>query len=195
MSQCSTDTELAEGGGRPPAARVGSSSACGLHCGGSDCGQGLDRAAVEPVSLRWLGTMQLSVPLALTLTLALPAGATAAVKAGSYSGTSSGKHQEYGKLEMSTDKGKVKFAVRSGKVVKFKVSGQLFQCGTGGHEIPVAVAKIKLNASGRGTAQYKNPDVGAFAISVKVTSRGTASGTITPKGLCSGPVKFTAKRR
>jgi len=139
--------------------------------------------------------MRLILAAAVAATLAVPAVASAAVPSGSYSGTTSGKHQEYGKLEMSTDKGKVTFTVRSGNVVKFKVTGQLFQCGSGGHPITISVAKIKLDGSGRGKATYTNPDVGKFVISIKVTSRGTASGTIVPKGLCSETVKFSAKRR
>ena len=139
-------------------------------------------------------TMRVLLPLSLTLSLALPAVAPAAVKSGSYSGTSSGKHQEYGKLEMSTDKGKVSFKIQSGKVVRFKLSGQLVQCGSGGHEVPVSASKIKLNSSGRGKATYTNPDVGEFVIAIRVTSTGRATGTITPKGLCSSTVKFAAKR-
>ena len=139
--------------------------------------------------------MRFIVPLSLAISLALPAIATAAVPSGSYSGTSSGKHQEYGKLEMSTDRGKVTFGVRSGKVEKFKVAGQLFQCGSGGQPLTISVAGIKLDGSGRGKATHTNPNVGKFVITIKVTSRGTASGTIVPKGLCSETVKFTAKRR
>ena len=139
--------------------------------------------------------MRLIVPLSLALSLALPAVAPAAVKSGSYSGTSSGKHQEYGKLEMSTDKGKVSFVVRSGRVEKFKITGQLFQCGTGGQAITISVPRIKLDGSGRGRATYTNAAAGKFAISISVTSRGTASGRVVPKGLCSETVKFTAKRR
>ena len=139
--------------------------------------------------------MKLIVAASAVASLALPAAASGAVPAGSYSGTSTGEHQEYGKLEMSTDKGKVTFKARSGDVTRFKVSGQLFQCGSGGHELTVSVAKIKLDGSGRGKATYTNSHVGKFAISIKLTSRGTASGRIVPKGLCSETVRFTAKRR
>lgn len=139
--------------------------------------------------------MRLIIGISIALSLAVPAAASAAVKAGSYSGTSSGKFQEYGKLEMTTDKGRVSFKVRSGKVLKFKITGQRIQCGAGGHEIAISIASIKLDRNGRGKATYTNPDVGDFKVSIRVTSRGTASGKVVPQGLCSQAMSFTAKRR
>jgi hypothetical protein len=66
-------------------------------------------------------------------------------------------------------------------------------CGAIPAEVPVAVAKIELNSAGKGKATYTNPDVGAFKIVIKVRDNGTASGTITPTGLCRGKVTFSAK--
>jgi hypothetical protein len=134
--------------------------------------------------------------LGLTLLLCLPATAGAAVAAGSYSGTSSqGDIFRYGDTEPRTDKGKVTFSVKGATVSKFKLSGQEIMCGAGPAPVPMSVAKIKLSSAGKGKATYTDPNVGDFAIAIRVTSAGRASGTITPKGLCRGVVKFTAKRR
>jgi hypothetical protein len=46
----------------------------------------------------------------------------------------------------------------------------------------------------QGKATYTDPNVGAFKIKIKV-SNGKSSGTITPTGLCSGKVTFSAKRK
>ena len=100
----------------------------------------------------------------------------------------------YGDLEPQTDKGKVTFSVKSNVVLKFKVAGQEFMCGSGPQLIPVYVAKIKLNSTGSGKGTYTNPAVGPFKVAIKVTSTGRASGSITPTGLCNGVVKFTARR-
>lgn len=138
--------------------------------------------------------------LAVLALLACPAAALAAAKPGSYSGTSSGKYVQVGMAEEPTDKGKVTFTVRSSKVLGFKVRGQLFQCGAAA-EVPVTVKTIKLNASGKGSATYQDPNVGPLKVSITVTSTGKASGTIrrppSAAGLCDPdyPVRFTAKRR
>lgn len=141
------------------------------------------------------------VPAAASLVLAaVPAGALAAAKTGSYSGTTSGKYVQIGQADEPTDKGKVTFTVRSGKVLDFKVRKQLFQCGTPA-ELALTVKSIKLSASGKGTAKYSDPSVGALTVSITVTSTGKASGTIrrpsSAVGLCNPdyPVRFTAKRR
>jgi hypothetical protein len=139
-----------------------------------------------------------SLGLAAAFTLALSASALAAAKTGSYSGTSSNKEiYLYGDIEPRTDKGKVTFSVKSSpkRVVNFKLKDQQFMCGPGPHVVPVTVAKMKLNSSGRGKGTYKDPNVGEFKVAIKVTSTGRASGTITPVGLCSGVAKFSAKRR
>jgi hypothetical protein len=134
--------------------------------------------------------------LAALFTLALTASALAAAKPGSYSGTSVNDDiYRYGDIEPQTDKGKVTFTVKSNRVLKFKVAGQEFMCGAGPQTIPVTVAKIKLSSTGRGKGTYTDPNVGAFKVAIKVTSRGRASGTITPTGLCNGAATFTAKRR
>ena len=131
---------------------------------------------------------------------AIPAVAFAAAKPGTYSGTSSGKYIQVGQANEPTDRGKLSFAVRSSKVLNFKVKGQLFQCGPPA-EVPVTVKTIKLNSKGKGTATYKDPSIGTLKVTITVTSAGKASGTIrTPRsaaGLCSPdyPVRFTAKRR
>lgn len=126
----------------------------------------------------------------------VPAVALAAAKPGSYSGVSNASIFEYGDTEPRTDKGKVTFTVRSDKVLNFRVTGQRFMCGTGHQEVPITVRTIKLNSSGKGTATYNNPDVGAFTVAITVTSGGKASGTLKPTGLCQReyPGRFTAKR-
>jgi len=130
----------------------------------------------------------------------IPAVAFASAKPGTYAGTSSGKYIQVGQANEPTDRGKVSFTVRSGKVVNFKVKGQLFQCGPP-NEIPVTVKTIKLSKKGKGSASYKDPAVGTLKVTITVTSRGKASGTISKPssaiGLCDPdyPVRFTAKRR
>ncbi len=138
-----------------------------------------------------------SFGLAVAFTLALSASAlAAAAEPGSYNGASSNNRiYRYGDIEPRTDTGKVTFAVTSKAVVTFKLSGQEIMCGASPHVVPVTVAKIKLNSSGHGNGTYTNPDVGAFKVAIKVTSTGRASGTITPVGLCSGVLQFSAKRR
>ena len=131
---------------------------------------------------------------------AIPAVAFAAAKPGTYKGTSSGKYIQVGQAEEPTDRGKVSFTVRSSKVLNFKVTGQLFQCGPP-NEIPVTVKTIRLNSRGKGSATYKNPNIGTLKVTIAVTSAGKAKGTVrkspSATGLCSPdyPVSFTAKRR
>ncbi len=66
--------------------------------------------------------------------------------------------------------------------------------------MPVSVETIKLNSRGKGSALYKDPNVGTLKVSIKVTSTGKASGTMrrppSATGLCNPdyPVRFTAKR-
>ena len=131
---------------------------------------------------------------AAVVTLVLAPSASAA-KRGPYSGVSTNKEiYLYGDIEPRTDKGKVTFKVKSSGVTKFKLKGQQFMCGATTAEIPVAVAKIKLNSAGKGKGTFTDPSVGAFKVKVKVRDNGKASGTITPTGLCSGEVTFSAKR-
>jgi len=139
------------------------------------------------------------IALALVSLIALPGVAHAAAKAGSYSGTSSGKYVQVGQATEPTDKGKVSFTVKSGKVQSFKLRGQLVQCGPP-TELPVTVKSIKLNSSGKGNATYMNPAVGSLKVSITVSSKGTASGTVkavSGSSLCNPdyPVKFTAKKK
>jgi hypothetical protein len=123
-----------------------------------------------------------------------------AAKPGTYSGSSSGKYIQVGQVDEPTDRGKVSFTVRSGKVRNFKVRKQLFQCGPPA-EVPVTVKTIRLNSSGKGSAAYEDPNVGAFKVTITVKSSGKASGTVrrppSATGLCDPayPVRFTAKRR
>ena len=136
----------------------------------------------------------------LLVLIAVPAVAFAAPKPGTYAGTSSGKYIQVGQAKEPTDRGKVSFTVKSGKVKNFKVRGQLFQCGPPA-EVPVTVKTIKLSSRGKGSATYKDPAVGTLKVTITVTSRGKASGTVrrSPSaiGLCDPdfPVRFTAKRR
>ena len=131
---------------------------------------------------------------------AIPAVAFAAAKPGTYSGTSSGKYIQVGQAEEPTDRGKVSFTVRSSKVRNLKVTGQLFQCGPPA-EVLMNVKTIRLNSRGKGSANYKDPNVGTLKVTITVTSAGKAKGTIrkppSATGLCNSdyPVRFTAKRR
>jgi hypothetical protein len=133
--------------------------------------------------------------LAAVSAVVLPASAGAA-DTGSYSGTSVNKEiYLYGDIEPRTDKGKVTFAVKSRAVKNFKLKAQQVMCGATTAEVPVTVAKIKLNSSGRGMGTYTNSSVGAFEVKIRVRDNGKASGTITPTGLCRGKVTFSAEHR
>jgi hypothetical protein len=137
--------------------------------------------------------------LALVALAAAPAVALAAPRPGSYSGTSSVKYIQVGQTTEPTDKGKVKFTVRSNKVLNLRLREQLIQCGPPA-EVPVTVKTITLSSSGKGSATYRDPNVGQLNVSITVRSDGTASGTIrrpaSATGLCNPdfPVRFTAKR-
>ena len=137
---------------------------------------------------------------ALVALVAVPSVAFAAAKPGSYSGTSSGKYIQVGQADEPTDRGKVTFTVRGSKALNFRLRDQLVQCGPPA-EVPVSVKSIRLNSAGKGTATYKDPNIGSLRVTITVSSRGRASGTIVrPKsatGLCSPdhPVRFTAKSR
>jgi hypothetical protein len=145
-----------------------------------------DAATVAPMITRTLA-------LAAVSSLVVSASASAA-EPGSYSGTSVNKEiYLYGDIEPRTDKGKATFDVKSNAVKKFKLSKQMFMCGATTAEIAVTVAKMELNSAGKGKGTYSEPSVGAFDIRIKVRDNGKASGTITPTGLCSGKVTFTAK--
>jgi hypothetical protein len=140
-----------------------------------------------------------TLALAAVSTFVLSASASAlasAAKPGPYSGTSTNKEiYVYGDIDPQTDRGKVTFKGESNAVTKFKLKGQRFMCGASPAEIPVSVAKIKLNSTGQGKGTYTNPNVGAFKVRIKVRDNGKASGTITPIGLCSGKLTFSATRR
>ena len=133
----------------------------------------------------------------LAALIAVPGVAHAAAPGGSYKGVSTGKVWDRAAMDDVVDKGTVTFSVRSNVVRSFRLTGQKFMCGGQPVEVKVAAAKIKLNSSGRGTATYSNDLLGSFKISITVKSTGRASGTITPKNLCSDDygVKFTAKKR
>jgi len=132
--------------------------------------------------------------------IAVPAAALGAAKSGTYSGTSKGKYIQVGQVTEPTDRGKVSFTVRRGKVVNFKVRKQLFQCGPP-NEVDVTIKTIKLNSKGKGSANYKDQSIGTLKVTITVTSAGKASGTVrkppSATGLCDPdyPVRFTAKRR
>jgi len=148
----------------------------------------------------WLVRMRRLLLLALILPACLPAVAVAAAKPGSYSGTSSAKYVRVGSATEPTDTGKVTFRVRTNKVLNFRLRNQQMNCGPGGPVVPVTVETIKLNSLGKGSALYKDPNVGTLKVSIRVSSTGKASGTIrrppSAIGLCNPdyPVRFTAKR-
>ena len=136
-----------------------------------------------------------ALALAATVPTVLLVATASAAESGSYAGTSVNKEiYRYGDVDPQTDKGKVAFKVKSKTVKAFKLKGQLFMCGATSADVPVAVAKIKLNASGQGKGTFTDPAVGAFEVKLKVRDNGRASGTITPKGLCNGKVTFSARR-
>jgi hypothetical protein len=132
--------------------------------------------------------------------IAIPAVAFAAAKPGSYSGVSSAKYVQVGSATEPTDKGKVTFTVKSSKALNFKLTGQQMNCGPG-PVVNVSVKTIKLNSRGKGSATYKDPNVGTLKVTLAVTSTGKASGTIrrppSAVGLCNPdyPARFTAKRK
>ena len=144
--------------------------------------------------------MKRLVTSAALLLAAIPAVAFAAAKPGSYSGVSSAKYVQVGSVTEPTDKGKVTFSVKSSKALNFKMTGQQMNCGPG-PVVNVSVKTIKLNSKGKGSATYKDPNVGTLKVTLTVTSTGKASGTVrrppSAVGLCNPdyPAKFTAKRR
>jgi hypothetical protein len=143
--------------------------------------------------------MQRTLLAALLALAAIPAVAFAAAKPGTYSGVSSAKYVQVGSAEEPTDKGKVTFTVRSSKVLNFRMKGQQMNCGPA-PVVPVYVKTIRLSSRGKGSALYKDPNVGTLKVSITVTSTGKASGTIrrppSAVGLCNPdyPARFTAKR-
>ena len=135
-----------------------------------------------------------SVVLAGLSSLVLCTWASAA-EPGSYSGVSVNKEiYVYGDIEPRTDKGTATFKVKSNAVTKFKLKGQRMMCGASAVDVPVSLAKITLSSAGKGKATYTNPQLGPFDVKIRVRDNGKASGTITPSGLCSGKVAFSAKR-
>lgn len=134
-----------------------------------------------------------TLALAAVSTLVLSASAWAA-KSGPYSGVSINKEiYVYGDLEPRKDEGKVTFKGKANSVTKFKLKGQKFMCGPSPIDVPVSVAKIQLDSAGKGKGTFSDPNVGPFTVKIKVRDNGKASGTITPTGLCSGKVTFSAK--
>jgi hypothetical protein len=134
-----------------------------------------------------------TLALAALSTLVLSTSASAA-KSGSYSGVSINKEiYVYGDIEPRIDKGKATFKVKSNAVTKFKLKGQQMMCGPSPVEVPVSLAKITLNSAGKGKASYTSQNLGSFNVKITVRDNGKASGTITPTGLCSGKVTFSAK--
>src|SRR3954470_12951735 len=121
--------------------------------------------------------MKRTIAVALLLVTTITAVAFAAAKAGSYSGVSSAKYVQVGAAEEPTDKGKVTFTVKSNKVLNFKMRGELMNCGPG-TIVDVTVKSIKLNSSGKGSATYQHPKLGPLKVSITVTSKGTAKGTV-----------------
>lgn len=138
------------------------------------------------------------LPLTVVALAATPAAALAAAKPGAYSGTTSGKYVQVGMAEEPTDRGTVSFRVSGNRVQNFRVRKQYFQCPAA--EVPVTVKSIRLDRAGKGSAIYKDPNVGALKVSITVSSAGKATGTIvrprSATGLCSPdhPVRFRAKR-
>jgi opacity protein-like surface antigen len=144
--------------------------------------------------------MKKTLILALLALAALPAVASAAAKPGSYAGTSSSSVNVYGG-GTKVDKGKVTFTVKNNKVSAFKLKGQEMQCNAGAAEFPLKVPTIKLNSKGKGSVTYNDPMVGSMKVTITVTSKGTATGTLKNPSMSTGmcqpdhPVKFTAKTR
>jgi hypothetical protein len=142
--------------------------------------------------------MKSLIVVVLIAVTAIPAVAFAAAKSGKYSGVSSAKYVQVGSATEPTDKGKVTFTVKSNKVLNFKMRDQLMNCGPAA-EIDVDVKSIKLNSRGKGSKTYQDPTMGTLKVSIAVTSKGTASGTIgkpsSATGLCNpdNPARFKAK--
>jgi hypothetical protein len=136
-----------------------------------------------------------TLALAAVSALVLSASASAA-EPGSYGGTSVNEEiYLYGDIEPRTDEGKVTFKVKSNAVKKFKLKTQQFMCGATTAEVRVSVARIELNGKGKGKGTFSDPSVGEFEVKIKVRDNGKASGSITPTGLCSGKVTFSAKKK
>lgn len=132
--------------------------------------------------------------------MAAPATAAAAGKPGGYSGVSHAKYVQLGATEPVSDRGTVTFRVENNRVKNFRLRGQMMNCGFSG-EVPVTVAKIRLNASGKGSRTVDAPGVGKLKVTITVTADGKAFGNIrrpeSAPGICNPdyPVRFTARRR
>ncbi|MCU0254922.1 MAG: hypothetical protein MUE47_10350 [Acidobacteria bacterium] len=139
--------------------------------------------------------MRRVIALSCALAAAAPGVAHGAAKPGAYKGTSKGRYVQVGQAKEPTDTGRVSFRVSANKVSDLRLRGQLVQCGPP-NEIPVTVRSIRLNAQGKGTGRYDDPDVGRFDVTITVTSTGRATGRIVGRGLCSSqyPVTFSARR-
>lgn len=139
------------------------------------------------------GLFALLVAGALLATASLGSGA---VVAGKYSGTSKAKViWRYGQLKPETDTGKVTFRVAANRITAFKIKGQRAQCpGTSGAPIVnVSVPSMRLSRAGVATAQVINPTFGPIKVSVRVKSKGKATGSVKYT-LCKTTARFAAKR-
>ena len=141
--------------------------------------------------------MRILVVLAMAAVAAAvtPVVAQAAVKSGSYSGATKGSIYNYGSVKPVTDEGKVTFKVAGGKVSAFKVTGQKRMCGPSALTVDVKVPSIQLSAKGKGSATFMEPSVGVTKVSVKVSAKGTATGTLKYLNLCTGKATFSAKKK
>jgi hypothetical protein len=138
--------------------------------------------------------LQRALTSLLCLALLAPPLAAAAVEPGSYAGKSSAKVQNYREENPRTDRGKVSFKVKPGKVLNLKVKGQQASCGGQTPERDFTIEKIKLDDGGKGKATHTDPVLGKTTFTIRVTGRGTATGTMRFGGLCEGSGKFSAKR-
>ena len=126
--------------------------------------------------------------------------ALAAPKNGSYKGTSKGTIEVmvpdpvlFKKFVKQTDTGKVSFSVKGGVVKSFSIKGQKLMCGGQPLEADVKISSITLNAKGSGTGTKTLAGLGPMKVTIKVTAKGAASGTVKSAGnICASSATFKA---
>ncbi len=135
--------------------------------------------------------------LGLTAPLAL-----AAIKDGAYKGTSKGTIEVmvpdpvlFKKFVKRTDKGKVSFSVKRGAIKSFSLKGQKSMCGGQTPDVDIKLSSLRMSGDGgAGKGVYTHPALGPQTVTVKLGSKGTATGTIKYGGLCAkATATFTAK--
>ena len=77
----------------------------------------------------------------------------------------------------------------------FSIKGQKLMCGGQPLEADVTIASIALNSKGSGTGTKTVQGLGPMKVTITVTAKGAASGTLKSAGnICSSSATFKAAR-